>query len=562
MRRVLVLAALIAVALGGGACQSYDFIFQPDAIRRGAHLRFAVEQPSKADILFVVDNSKSMAEEQLALANSIGDLLEALAPNDTSYRIGIVSTDVNGYTEDCLGNPLVVPDPSWLPGARGNCERPEVELRRPHDGVAGRLMAAFDPEAFQASLYGELGTNEQAVFTSLTPTDVDQGPTNAIGQRGVPWVIDRDLVQGEACAACNCPCDDEEAVCFTDCARDVATALVKAYFRSNIAGLGIRGSGYEQGIKASLLSIGVDPDQTNDEDALNPPARYDLTKTHNTHGTLEGESVVTGPWFRPEAVLGIMVVSDEQDCSMPYRNYESIGPYEEPTLPVGSVCYQQEPQDLLMINTTTVARLLRTKKRSGARVAVGFIGGAQPTGPADRPRLRGEAVDCFMTGAGQASSQCACLYNELDERWCYLSNLSQTNLDRCQALSGTRYVELASSFGRRTIDSICQSNFGPALEEFADVITSACFDLDEGVQPANRDPDNIKVLRTSREDAEAGIAPSLLTRVSAEDLGPGWYFDMGHGDDPAKICLVGLDRLIGDVYDIFVLTTDIVDYTR
>ena len=65
------------------SCQQYDFVFQPDADRQGSHLRFVVERPSKADILFVIDNSVSMTEEQVALGDSIGVLLGALAPQDT-----------------------------------------------------------------------------------------------------------------------------------------------------------------------------------------------------------------------------------------------------------------------------------------------------------------------------------------------------------------------------------------------------------------------------------------------------------------------------------------------
>ena len=80
--------AALTVLISSGACQDYDYVFQPDADREGTHLRFIVQQPSKADIVFVIDNSRSMRDEQDALKASIGQMLDLLAPRDTSYRIG------------------------------------------------------------------------------------------------------------------------------------------------------------------------------------------------------------------------------------------------------------------------------------------------------------------------------------------------------------------------------------------------------------------------------------------------------------------------------------------
>jgi len=97
---VMFLGVGVMAATGFLACQKYEFVFQPDADREGTHLRFEVRQPSKADILFVIDNSSSMHEEQNALKASIGQMLDELAPQDTSYRIGIISTDAHGFAED------------------------------------------------------------------------------------------------------------------------------------------------------------------------------------------------------------------------------------------------------------------------------------------------------------------------------------------------------------------------------------------------------------------------------------------------------------------------------
>ncbi|OGR08587.1 MAG: hypothetical protein A2341_14080 [Deltaproteobacteria bacterium RIFOXYB12_FULL_58_9] len=64
--------------------------------------------------------------------------------------------------------------------------------------------------------------------------------------------------------------------------------------------------------------------------------------------------------------------------------------------------------------------------------------------------------------------------------------------------------------------------------------------------------------RSSKAEVEAGIRPSLLPRGDPNALEAGWYFDTD--DNVPRICLTGIDRLIGDVYDIFVLSEDTLDY--
>lgn len=115
------------------------------------------------------------------------------------------------------------------------------------------------------------------------------------------------------------------------------------------------------------------------------------------------------------------------------------------------------------------------------------------------------------------------------------------------------------------------------MARFAQIATLACFEL-EGVDPANK-PDlttitdeaqrqqvlddlaaKITVKRAARADAEIGIPPSLLEHRDSSALEEGWYLDADEND--LRICLTGLDRLIGDVYDIFVLTEDKLDFTN
>ena len=134
MVRLITLSGLAVVACFA-ACQSYNFTFQPNADRHGVHLTFKVQTPSKADILFVVDNSSSMLSKQQTLTDSITVLLDTLAPLDTRYRIGIVSTDAHGFVTDCNGttNPPVFSNnmTNQALGAKGNCTQPRWRCDAP-----------------------------------------------------------------------------------------------------------------------------------------------------------------------------------------------------------------------------------------------------------------------------------------------------------------------------------------------------------------------------------------------------------------------------------------------
>src|SRR5688500_1047158 len=47
---------------------------------------------NEVDILFVVDNSFSMEEEQLALAEGFPEFIEGLSGSNTDFHLGVIST--------------------------------------------------------------------------------------------------------------------------------------------------------------------------------------------------------------------------------------------------------------------------------------------------------------------------------------------------------------------------------------------------------------------------------------------------------------------------------------
>ncbi len=91
---------VFAVALGLLThCQDYKFEqLCPETITEQEISR-AAAQPTPADILFVVDNSGSMADEQDNLAANFEFFINQIAGGDSDYRIAVVSMDQDNNIE-------------------------------------------------------------------------------------------------------------------------------------------------------------------------------------------------------------------------------------------------------------------------------------------------------------------------------------------------------------------------------------------------------------------------------------------------------------------------------
>ena len=154
------LSILVVAGLHLG-CQDWEYVYQPDVKREGSELAFTVEQPSRADILFVVDNSRTMEAEQQALKASVAQMLKFLAPQDTSYRIGIISTDARGRDTDCCGYPIPPGFPGDLnpTGNSGNCQSCQCVTMDTMDAITDckNCKAVLKPLAGDCCVYCSYG---------------------------------------------------------------------------------------------------------------------------------------------------------------------------------------------------------------------------------------------------------------------------------------------------------------------------------------------------------------------------------------------------------------------
>jgi hypothetical protein len=85
-------AALLLCALA--ACQEYTFVGKTNQRIGGRTYEVGIEAEGKTDILFVIDNSGSMAEEQQKLKDNMAAFVEVLTRSVNDYQVGIISTDI------------------------------------------------------------------------------------------------------------------------------------------------------------------------------------------------------------------------------------------------------------------------------------------------------------------------------------------------------------------------------------------------------------------------------------------------------------------------------------
>jgi hypothetical protein len=140
---------------GGGACSQ---VFGPDSVPRLSCSTPQLQTNRDVDILFVIDNSGSMGEEQAGLAASFGAFIDVLeSPEvDANYRIGVTTTD--------NGNP-------WCTGTT-----PE--------GGALVYSSCLDRIPQFTNQQGTLNVGDLACRQSCALTNVDLG----IAATSVPWL--------------------------------------------------------------------------------------------------------------------------------------------------------------------------------------------------------------------------------------------------------------------------------------------------------------------------------------------------------------------------------------
>jgi hypothetical protein len=139
--------ALVALALSTSlACEDTRL-----TLRRPPGTRvetFAQTEVPSLDVLWVVDNSASMAEEQAALAQNFGAFFEYLEDTGADYHIGVISTDVYsaGHRGQLQGEaPFISPRTPYAAEVFSRSVQVGTDGKGDEQGFRAALLALDEP---------------------------------------------------------------------------------------------------------------------------------------------------------------------------------------------------------------------------------------------------------------------------------------------------------------------------------------------------------------------------------------------------------------------------------
>jgi hypothetical protein len=407
----------------------------------------------KVDLLFVLDNSGSMAEEQKKLADVLPDFVTVLAtgqltpampkerpdfPPVRSLHIGVVSSDLGvnlaPAVEGCGGASFdpTAPDPINTTASVRMMPPNNVRLDKPF-GDNGQLLTST--AVAQAGIWSRpFGTTFNTPVQLVVPSD----PRCAMVD------VDR-FINFEAGSS-----NPEQTKLELSC----------------IAKLGKNGCGLEQQLESAYKAL----------------APSSVTFSRNTRGQGSGGSAANGGFLRDDAVLVVVFVSDEEDCSIPDESSDLFNRTSNNFTPgsINTRCGKPENQHFLFPVSRYVDGLRSLKPEAyqdriifaaivGIPLAVNLGGVAAHSGK--------EALDAILSRQDM----------QFSVRPSSLPTMEEEPVPVCTSPNGDgnatparRFVEAASFFGENGLaSSICENEYGSALSavvtKVAAQLAGACF---------------------------------------------------------------------------------------
>jgi hypothetical protein len=408
--RATALAPLLAVALS--ACPHPELASLDPCTVSGVNLETANDSVDEVDLLFMVDNSSSMAEEQVKLASKLSQLVLVLtsgdreagkaAPRDyperffpkaRSLHLGIVTSD--------LGRP---------PGTKavGTC------------GVDGGGATG------NGRLQNSTAQAERGIRNDVKGASVQLVPPDPSCAVQVPTYIDF----------------GSEAAPYTD------PRVAAAHFQC-IAKVGIAGCGIEQQIAASYKALA--------------PSTEQIFAGPDRGGKGDRENA---GFLRPNSVLAVLMVSDEDDCSITDTPF-GAAMFTEGT--VNTHCqeeYKQNPSTPALHAVSTLAeKLVGLRGALPERFVFGAIVGLPVAASGvDYDDFRGLLVHPDMEMVVEKGDVRPVCTEQVDPSLPRPSNVLPGD-----AKPGRRFVELAQQIrdrkGAAVLRSICDADYTDALDQ-------------------------------------------------------------------------------------------------
>lgn len=401
--------------------------------------------PRAVDVLFMIDNSGSMTQEQTKLVQVIDEFLAVLATGKLdpardnpdvaparSLHVGVISSDmgVNGAPPQKSCGAL-----SFVPTERNTPGTQEFRVKPLGDDGVLQTSTAVAVDGVWASLMPSTELPQQIVAGDPACASV----TLPEGQRFVAFGPDDPV--------------DERAKQFRCIAR-----------------LGKNGCGLEQQLEAVLKAV----------TPIDSPIKFSASASNGVPSSGHGDALVQGHsggpnagFLRPESVLVVVILSDEEDCSAPDASRALFD--ANSTAVAGEInvrCGLSDNQNLLFPIARYVDGLRALKPAAYQdRIIVASIVGVPL-----KENLGGG-------GAVSGSAPIQAVLDRDDMQFKVQRNAANTAdepVPTCispagdgNAAPGRRFLALTKAFGDNgVVGSICEPTYAPLLSVVADRVAA------------------------------------------------------------------------------------------
>jgi len=532
-RGLMTAAAMTSALLG---CPNQELAPLAPCTVSGVSLEVPQSGVDKVDILFMIDNSGSMSEEQKKLSAVLPLMVKVLTtgnasgmpstngakpefPPVQSLHIGVVSSDmgVNGAPAQRSCGGL-----SFIPTEQNNL---------------GTQMFLNKPLGDDGQLQTSTAVAVAGIFAG-TPV-----------MRVVPG--------DPACAAVQFPPGQR----FIDFTAGVTDPNDTATRFGCVAKLGKNGCGLEQQLESALKAL-TPPDS--------PTKFTSMTNGNGTAINPTGVSGVNGKFLREDAILAVVFVTDEEDCSIPDSS-NAIFDAASTSIPgeINVRCGLPENQRYLHdVQKRYVAGLKALKPMAyqdrlivasivGIPVKENLGGGAVHTGTA--------AIDMILARPDMQFKVQRNMAGNADEP---VPTCISAKGDG-SAAPARRFLELTKQFGENgVVTSVCEDDYTPALKVVIDKIaaqlTGAC--LPRKLNPGSDGKVACDVVEIKAAGSQVGCDPNKgrserlpdrkvgnstrvvcrMNQVPNGQGGEGWYYDESSNEvqtqckrNPQRIAFTG-----------------------
>jgi len=342
-RRVSIVAVCVTALLAASGCQDYNFNPVGHCLIQPGTSRVTLSSVSTADVLFVVDDSGSMATEQLTLGANFNQFLTVLAAENQArdldpdlepvdFHIAVTSTSVF-YNQPPAYNSICTDQCPTAPGSLVCClynsDFPDPKLTYPQSPLCSTSAAPGDPGLCSGSNVCQGDTNGWAWLSSTSCGNATtKAPERiACSTKGEPCgdldqyykrqgVCDMSYLAASSSELRTVPFPQGEFMAapgnlkvthftrdlnWAGGASDPTLAPLVTEFSENVD-LGTCGSAEEQGLEAAKLAV---------EKAL--AGRQAVPRCPSSWTP----SDPTSCWPHPDSKLVVVWVTDENDASSP-----------------------------------------------------------------------------------------------------------------------------------------------------------------------------------------------------------------------------------------------------